>query len=386
MGPVAIVGTSEPGARPGQAGGIALLDRITRNCAALGFLGLLACPLWATAAGFETVILKDGQRIVGEVVAEKSNALYVDLGYDLVRIPKDQVLRRARGDAPEADSPRPEAKVTELDSSGLYTTGKLKPAGVKDLVGRFGEAVVSIETPSGKGSGFLINDEGYAITNAHVIQGETRVSAILYLNAPGGLNRRRIEDVEIIALNPFFDLALLKLPLPKGLKPSHVVLGNVEDINVGDLVFAVGNPLGLERTVTQGIVSNRSRDIEGQIFLQTDAAINPGNSGGPLFNQRGEVIGVNSRGAHAAMADNLGFAIPVTYVKQFLHHREAFSFDKANPNSGYRYPDPPRRLVAGRPEGLRAGTNDRASSTSSTPATNRPARDGEGSGSASKAR
>ncbi len=363
-----------------------MLDRITRNCAALGFLGLLACPLWATAAGFETVILKDGQRIVGEVVAEKSNALYVDLGYDLVRIPKDQVLRRARGDAPEADSPRPEAKATELDSSGLYTTGKLKPAGVKDLVGRFGEAVVSIETPSGKGSGFLINDEGYAITNAHVIQGETRVSAILYLNAPGGLNRRRIEDVEIIALNPFFDLALLKLPLPKGLKPSHVVLGNVEDINVGDLVFAVGNPLGLERTVTQGIVSNRSRDIEGQIFLQTDAAINPGNSGGPLFNQRGEVIGVNSRGAHAAMADNLGFAIPVTYVKQFLHHREAFSFDKANPNSGYRYPDPPRRLVAGRPEGLRAGTNDRASSTSSTPATNRPAQGGEGSGSASKAR
>ena len=123
-------------------------------------------------------------------------------------------------------------------------------------------------------------------------------------------------------------------------------------------MFAVGNPLGLERTVTQGIVSNRSRDIEGQIFLQTDAAINPGNSGGPLFNQRGEVIGVTSRGAHAAMADNLGFAIPVTYVKQFLHHREAFSFDKANPNSGYRYSDPPRRLVAGRPEGLKARPGD----------------------------
>ena len=67
---------------------------------------------------------------------------------------------------------------------------------------------------------------------------------------------------------------------------------------------------------------------------------------------------MTSRGAHAAMADNLGFAIPVNYVKQFLHHREAFSFDKANPNSGYRYPDPPRRLVAGRPEGLRAGPSD----------------------------
>jgi serine protease Do len=337
---------------------------VFRIIGVVGFLGLLSCPA-ARAAGFETVILKDGQRITGEVVAEKSNALYIDLGYDLLRIPRDQVLRRAKID--EADSgTRGPARSAELDSSGFYTTGSLKPAGVKDLVNKYGEAVISIETPSGKGSGFIINKDGYAITNAHVIQGETRVSAILYLNSAGALTRRRIEDVEIVALNPFFDLALLKLPLPPEVKPSHVVLGSGDDVNAGDSVFAVGNPLGLERTVTQGIVSNRSRDIEGQIFLQTDAAINPGNSGGPLFNQRGEVIGVNSRGAHAAMADNLGFAIPVNYVKQFLHHREAFSFDKANPNSGYRYPDPPRRQVSGRPEGLAStpgGT--KASSTDS---------------------
>ncbi len=305
----------------------------------------------ATAAGFETVILKDGQRITGEVVAEKSTALYMDLGYDLLRIPRDQVLRRAKLD--EGDSESRPSRGTELDSSGFYTTGVLKPSSVKDLVNKYGEAVIAIETPSGKGSGFIINKDGFAITNAHVIQGETRVSAILYMNAPGGLTRRRIEDVEIVALNPFFDLALLKLPLPADLKPSHVVLGNDNDVNVGDPVFAIGNPLGLERTVTQGGVSNRSRDIEGQIFLQTDAAINPGNSGGPMFNQRGEVIGVTSRGAHASMADNLGFAIPVTYVKQFPHHREAFSFDKANPNSGFRYVDPPRRLVAGQPQGLK---------------------------------
>ena len=152
----------------------------------------------------------------------------------------------------------------------------MKPSPVKELVGKFGEAVISIETPSGKGSGFIINKDGYAITNAHVIQGETRVSAILYMNVPGGFTRRRIEDVEIVALNPFFDLALLKLPLPADLKPSHVVLGNDDDVNAGDAVFAVGNPLGLERSVTQGIVSNRSRNLEGQLFLQTDTAINPG--------------------------------------------------------------------------------------------------------------
>ena len=154
---------------------------------------------------------------------------------------------------------------------------------VKELVGKFGEAVISIETPSGKGSGFIINKDGYAVTNAHVIQGETRVSAILYVNVPGGFTRRRIDDVEIVSLNPFFDLALIKLPLPADLKPSHVVLGNDEDVNAGDAVFAVGNPLGLERSVTQGIVSNKSRNIEGQLFLQTDTAINPGNSGRPAF-------------------------------------------------------------------------------------------------------
>lgn len=346
---------------PGRlAGGIALLDRMIRTVATLGISGLLACHA-ACGAEFETVILKDGQRIVGEVVAEKANALYVDLGYDLIRIPRDQVLRRAKNDETDAGRRAP-ARTPELDTTGLYTTGVLKPAGVKDLVHRYGEAVISIQTPSGMGSGFIINKDGYAITNAHVIQGETRVSAILYMNSPGGLTRRRVDDVEIIALNPFFDLALLKLPLPADLKPSHVVLGSGDEVNAGDLVFAVGNPLGLERTVTQGIVSNRSRDIEGQIFLQTDAAINPGNSGGPLFNQRGEVIGVNSRGAHAAMADNVGFAIPVSYVKQFLQHREAFSFDKANPNSGYRYPDPPRRMIAGRPKGLKAGSGTSSAS------------------------
>jgi serine protease Do len=317
-----------------------------------GALGVVADRPSAAGGVYETVILKDGQRITGEIVAEKGTVLYVDLGYDLLRIPRDQVVRRAKVDEVDAGA-RSAARNAELDATGFFTSGVLKPAGVRDLVTRYGEAVISIETPSAKGSGFLINKDGYAITNAHVIQGETRISAILYLNAPGGLTRRRIEEVEIIALNSFFDLALLKLPLPADLKPNHVILGNDDEVNAGDGVFAVGNPLGLERSVTQGIVSNRSRSLEGQLYLQTDTAINPGNSGGPLFNHRGEVIGVTSRGAHAAVADNLGFAIPISYVKEFIHHREAFSFDKANPNSGYRYLDPPRRRISSSPQGLK---------------------------------
>ena len=296
----------------------------------------------------EVIELKEGHQITGEVVAEKPGALYVDVGFDVVRVPKDHIVHRGKpGTAPATVAGV--AHGLESDASGFFTTGALKPAPVKELVAKYGEAVISIETPSGKGSGFLINDDGYAITNDHVIQGETRISAILYQNVSGGLSRRRIEDVEVIALNPFFDLALIKLPLPKDLKPNHVVLGSLDDVNAGEGVFAVGNPLGLERSVSQGIVSNRNRNLEGQIYLQTDAAINPGNSGGPLFNLRGEVIGVTSRGARKDIAESLGFAIPVNYVKDFLRNREAFSFDKGNPNSGYRYVDPPRRLRAGSP-------------------------------------
>src|SRR5215470_12680870 len=118
--------------REGLDGGIALLERMIRSVATFGVFSLMTCRV-VCAAGFETVILKDGQRIVGEVVAEKSNALYVDLGYDLLRIPRDQVLRRTKVDEAEAVHRAP-ARGPDLDTSGLYTTGVLKPAGVKDLV------------------------------------------------------------------------------------------------------------------------------------------------------------------------------------------------------------------------------------------------------------
>jgi serine protease Do len=337
----------------------------------LGLVSLIAVPCLGAS---EVIGLKEGHQVVGEVIAEKPNALYVDIGFDVVRIPRDSIVHRGK---PGKGSDSIAVRASEADTTGFFSAGPLKPASVKDLVQKYGEAVISIETPSGKGSGFLINDDGYAVTNDHVIEGETRISVILYMNVPGGLARRRIDDVEIVALNPFFDLALLKLPLPKDLKPSHVVLGTLEDVNVGDGVFAVGNPMGLERSVSQGIVSNRNRNIEGQVYLQTDAAINPGNSGGPLFNLRGEVIGVTSLGYRKDIAESLGFAIPITYVKDFLRNREAFSFDKANPNTGYRYLDPPRRQRAGRPSG--AGTS--ASSASKEKEKEKaPARSGDRAG------
>ncbi|MCA9097492.1 MAG: trypsin-like peptidase domain-containing protein, partial [Planctomycetaceae bacterium] len=157
----------------------------------------------------------------------------------------------------------------------------------------------------------------------------------------GQLARRRIEEVKILALNPYFDLALLKLPKQEDLKFKPVYVASDNDLREGDQVFAIGSPLGLERSVSQGIVSARNRGFEGLTYIQTTAQINPGNSGGPLFNLRGEVVGVINM--KLAFGEGLGFAIPVAILKHFLSNQEAFAFDKNNSNTGYRYFDPPRR-------------------------------------------
>jgi serine protease Do len=110
---------------------------------------------------------------------------------------------------------------------------------------------------------------------------------------------------------------------------------------VGERVFAVGSPLGLERTVTEGIVSTKTRQFQGELYIQTTTQINPGNSGGPLFNLRGEVTGVTNM---KVFGEGLGFAIPVENVKYFLRHRDAYAYDTDNPSNPYRYLEPPSRL------------------------------------------
>jgi len=112
-------------------------------------------------------------------------------------------------------------------------------------------------------------------------------------------------------------------------------------LSVGDGVFAIGSPLGLERTVTEGILSTKTRQMAGDLFRQTTAQINPGNSGGPLFNLRGEVVGITNM--KITFGEGLGFAIPVESVKYFLDHREAFAYSNDNPSNAYRYLEPPSR-------------------------------------------
>jgi len=212
---------------------------------------------------------------------------------------------------------------------------------VRDLVNEIGEAVVQVRTPVGLGSGFFINPDGFLITNFHVTEGETQISVEVYHRTEGQLERTVYKQVRIVALNKFGDLALLRVEDKDAPKFVCVTLGDSDSLSVGDSVFAIGSPLGLERTVTEGILSTKTREFEGDLYLQTTAQINPGNSGGPLFNMRGEVVGVTNM--KITFGEGLGFAIPVDLVKYFLNHREAFAYDNDNPSNPYRYLEPPSR-------------------------------------------
>src|SRR5436190_19979934 len=179
------------------------------------------------------------------------------------------------------------------------------------------------------------------MTNFHVIEGETQISVEVYHQKKGELVRTSYKQVRIIAMNKFEDLALLKIEDKDAPKFKHVMLGSADALSVGERVFAIGSPLGLERTVTEGILSTKTRQLAGTLYLQTTAQINPGNSGGPLFNLRGEVIGVTNM--KITFGEGLGFAIPIESVRFFLDHRDAFAYSNDNPSNAYRYLEPPSR-------------------------------------------
>jgi serine protease Do len=165
------------------------------------------------------------------------------------------------------------------------------------------------------GSGLIINpDKGYILTNNHVIANADEIKIRLD-------NGKELE-AEVVGRDPKTDLALIKTKKSLDVK-SGAPLGDSDQARVGEWVMAIGNPFGLERTVTVGILSAKGRVIGAgpyDDFLQTDAAINPGNSGGPLFNMKGEVVGINT--AIVATGQGIGFAIPINIAKQLLPQLE----------------------------------------------------------------
>jgi S1-C subfamily serine protease len=176
-------------------------------------------------------------------------------------------------------------------------------------------SVVSVQPMDGRGlgSGVIVSENGYVITNSHVVQGSDRVRITL------ATGKKVVGDV--LGDDPNVDVAIVKLPLTD--LPA-APLGDSDALNVGQGVIAIGNPLGFERTVTSGIVSATNRNLRGEgavldSLIQTDASINPGNSGGPLVDLGGRVIGINTAVVQPPYGGGgLGFAVPINTTKQVL--------------------------------------------------------------------
>ena len=185
-----------------------------------------------------------------------------------------------------------------LDVKGILA--KVEPSVV--------DIVASSRRASGEGTGIILSSDGYVLTNAHVVDGASKVTV-----ATAGSTKAL--SATVIGADEDHDVALLKLDNASGLTPAE--LGRSSDVKVGEDVVAIGNALGLrgDPTVTRGIVSALNRTVENLTgMIQTDAAINPGNSGGPLVNSSGQVIGINTAVA-ADGAQNIGFAIPIDKAK-----------------------------------------------------------------------
>ena len=172
------------------------------------------------------------------------------------------------------------------------------------------------QVPRGTGTGFVWDDRGHIVTNFHVIQGATAARVTL--------SDQSVHEATLVGAFADRDLAVLKIDLPKAGFPP-IPIGSSRDLIVGQRVYAIGNPFGLDQTLTTGIVSALNREIESfnqrtiKAVIQTDAAINPGNSGGPLLDSAGRLIGVNTQIASPSGASaGIGFAIPVDEVNRIV--------------------------------------------------------------------
>jgi S1-C subfamily serine protease len=206
-------------------------------------------------------------------------------------------------------------QIYKADGDGVaFIESQIEPQETESF-NPFGEA----EPESGgtaTGSGFVIDDEGHILTNNHVVEGASKVTVKLG-------DSEKTYDAEVVGADPGTDIALLQVDAPDG-EIHPLTLGRSSEAEVGDPVVAIGNPFGLDRTVTSGIVSALQRQIQApngfsiSHVIQTDAAINPGNSGGPLINAEGEVIGINAQIATGGGGNGnvgIGFAIPIDTVR-----------------------------------------------------------------------
>jgi serine protease Do len=339
----------------------------------LPYLNATTDPPQALAGGPDTVRLKGEASVLGKILKEDEKVVVIDLGYDVLVIPQSEVLeiKRQKETLQEAQESTPAPADTLLSLTQKPTAAGGREKSVKEVVDLYENSVVVISNPKGWGTGFIVTEDGYCLTNHHVISGERKNTITIFTKSGLGdqdesVERKRIEEVEIVAFNRYFDLALLKIKdeALEGLELTVASFGDEDKLQTGDQVVAIGNPgavtwekEGFQRqvwhhTVSEGIVSSKARNIRGILYIQTTAAVNPGNSGGPLLNIHGQVVGIVTLKSY--FQENIAFAVPVNYIRDFIKNRTAFAFGKDNPNLGYRYLAPPRRKqIADAPEPLR---------------------------------
>ncbi len=200
-----------------------------------------------------------------------------------------------------------QAAVVNISTSKTLRVRRVINPFYEDFYDRYYQANPTQRRQNSLGSGFILNKDGYILTNNHVVNGADEIQV--------RLSDGRTFDAQLVGADSKTDIAVIKINAHESL--PTVALGNSDQIEIGDWVLAIGNPFGLTQTVTAGIVSAKGRVIGAgpyDDFIQTDASINPGNSGGPLFNMRGEVVGVNT--AVVASGQGLGFAIPINMAKR----------------------------------------------------------------------
>jgi S1-C subfamily serine protease len=226
-------------------------------------------------------------------------------------------IRAGAGDKPTPVVPRADLSDLEKTTIALFSGRSTSVAHITTIAVRSDPfRVKALEIPRGTGSGFIWDESGHVVTNFHVIQGADGARVTLSDHSEWA--------AKLVGVSPRNDIAVLRIETNRGDLP-HILLGSSHDLSVGQQVFAIGSPFGLDYTLSTGVISGLGREIQGVTGLpirgaiQTDAAINPGNSGGPLLDSSGRLIGMNtSIVSPSGGSAGIGFAVPVDTIARVV--------------------------------------------------------------------
>jgi S1-C subfamily serine protease len=279
---------------------------VTTDVLALTYVGFALAFVGLAHAQTRPLLQDEGQRLATAGMTKMSRAAYFLAGGVAPASTAAVAIATPTPDKPTP--PAPTGKPAELRA------GDGKERTPAQIFSEFAPSVVTVMVKGplgeGGGTGFIIDDSGTIGTNYHVIDNATEIKIKL-------IDGTMAEEVEVLAENQPGDLALLHVKATAKLPP--VALGDSDKVTVGERAVSIGNPLGLDHTLTDGLISSR-RMLEGRKMIQMSTPVSPGNSGGPLFNSRGEVIGISTAIFHGGspLAQNLNLATPINDLRAMI--------------------------------------------------------------------